>query len=267
MRHLIFIVLSIFTFISCEQDNPIHNNEYDQYIKGNSIDNEINFYPFELHDSPNSIPNLKLKIFTSEIFPCYNYGISTSEFLKNDELIIRLDNIQDPGVCLTALGPARTLINLPESITKLTFINGQKIDRYQVYITREKITITPINYEFSNSEYEYTFRFPENTFVYVCGTNVQNEYIFSDFKNIILSNDNITEFNFNGDGRIPYPESSDGHWVDNESVFFKYETESDFNELKDLLKNFTQNNIQPNDGVTISLMNWKNESYRSWMMY
>jgi len=86
----------------------------------------------------------------------------------------------------------------------------------------------------------------------------------------------ISETSFNGSGLsrgsliVPfeqsYPDSSSGHWNNYASLFFKYENESEFEKAGDLLKNFTQTNISPYDGATISLISWNNKKYMSWMM-
>lgn len=88
--------------------------------------------------------------------------------------------------------------------------------------------------------------------------------LYGDFLNLLLDTPSLAEYTFVGDGRIPFPESSSGHWVDNPSIFFKYNNESDFDELGQLLDNFASQHIVPNSGVAISLTSWNNKKHYSW---
>lgn len=46
--------------------------------------------------------------------------------------------------------------------------------------------------------------------------------IYNDFFTLIKQNPDFTEFEFEGEGRIPYPETTSGNWVNHPSRFFKY---------------------------------------------
>ena len=211
------------------------------------------------------IPLLKLKLITSEIFPCINYGLSITEFTNGNELIIRFDEIVEPGVCLTAIGPAISYIDLPINTNKVTFINGNMIDKYSIEISQEKISITLIENNFTSSLHNKTFRIPKNSFAYVCGTNTNNTNIYDDFLAILMQNTDFVEFEFEGEGRIPYPESSDGNWVNHPSKFFIYSDFEEFNKLANILNDYSSENIEENSGVTIAIYSWKNIKYYSWI--
>ena len=267
MKNQLFLICLFLVLAACEKDNYSDNNEYTDYLSGNSISTEIEFLPVEIYENSNIVdtPVLKIRFSTTEIFPCMNYQISSSQFIKGNELIVRFDSIFKPSLCFTAMGPANTMIDLPNNINKLILINGQTIDMYRIDISDEKVDMVTIRKNYTNLKYEKTFRYPENTFAYVCGTNLDNTHLYNDFLNILLDNTSVTEYEFNGDGRIPYPEFSSGHWSDNPSKFFKYNNESDFDKAGDLLRDFTLENISQNDGVGIYLISWNNKSYMSWL--
>jgi hypothetical protein len=266
MKKIILLSLSIIT-LSCNTDDKITDNaEYFEFITENFIDTDITFMPEETYNT-NELqePLLKIKLISSEIFPCRNFGLSTTEFTNGNELIIRFDEIVNPGVCLTAIGPAISYINLPENTDKITFINGDVIDKYSAEINQEKISITLIENNFTSSLFNKTFRIPKNSFAYVSGTNTNNTNIYYDFLTILEQNPNFTEFEFEGEGRIPYPESSDGNWVNHPSKFFIYSDFEEFKNLANILNDYSSENIGENSGVTIAIYSWNNIKYYSWI--
>jgi hypothetical protein len=265
MKNYVLLFLLLISSVGCSNDETVFN-EYSQFIIDDKITTDFEFMPKEVYEEYNKkqTPKLVLEIKTTKIYPCINYTIVASEFIENNELIIRFEKIDKSIICLTAIGPATTYIEIPENITKLVLLNGDLIDEYSVDIDENKIEIASIKSSFTNSLYNKTFRFPKNSFAYICGTNTDNTRIQTEFLNIILNNSSITEFNFDNDGRIPYPIESDGHWVDFPSSFFKYENESDFEDLGQLLNAYSSQNIPPNSGVTISLVGWNNIIHYSW---
>ena len=266
-KYTLIFLLSIITFSCNSDDNDLtDNDEYTRYLTGNLISSDINFMTEEIYNNRTTqTPSLKLKLITSEIFPCVNYGISTTEFTNGNELIIRFNQILEPEVCLTAIGPAVSYIDLPINTDKITFINGNIIDRYSIEINQEKISITFIENNFTSSLYNITFRIPENSFAYVCGTNTNNTNIYDDFLAILEQNPDFAEFEFEGEGRIPYPESSSGNWVNHPSKFFIYSDFEEFNKLANILNDFSVENIEKNSGVTIAISSWNNIRYYSWI--
>ena len=264
MKRFIVFVLSFIIF-SCSTDDQI-NAEYSEYITGNSIDTDINFMPEEIYNNNEAQePSLTLKLITSEEFPCINYIISTTEFTSGNEIIIRFDDIIKPEWCFTAIGPAVSYLDLPENTRKVTFINGNVVDQYAVEINQEKVSITRIEKNFTTSLYPTTFRIPENSFAYVCGTNTDNTNIYNDFLALLEQNPDFVEFEFEGEGRIPYPESSDGNWVNHPSRFFLYSDVGEFTNLANILSDFSSENIEENSGVTILIQGWNNIIYGSWI--
>lgn len=274
MKNVLILFLSII-FIGCSSndddlpndDNSPIEDDYSEYITKNSINTDIDFMPVETYSTPNTaeVPSLQLKISTTKIFPCANYILVTSEFTNENELIIRFDEILEPEVCLTATGPAISYIDLLENINKIILINGDTIDKYSVEITQGKVSITLIESNFTSSLYDNTFRYPENSFAYRCGTNTTNTYIYEDFLTIIEQNPNFTEFEFEGEGRIPYPESTEGNWVNHPSRFFKYTDYGEFENLENVLSDYSTENIEENSGVSISIIGWNNVKFYSWI--
>ncbi|MDO3694642.1 hypothetical protein QVZ41_07260 [Wenyingzhuangia sp. chi5] len=268
MKKLLIFSLIGFTLLGCGSDNDevLNDSDYAEYIIQNSIDSEINFMVEETYTT-NEIqePVLGLKLITSEIFPCINYRLSTTQFINGNELIIRFEQIIEPEICFTAMGSATSYIELPENTNKITFLNGTVIDKYSIDINEQKISLTDIENNFTTSSYDKTFRIPKNSFAYVCGTNTNNTNIYTDFSSIIEQNPNFIEFEFEGEGRIPYPETTDGNWVNHPSKYYKYSNSEEFNNLANLLNDYSSENIEENSGVTISIYSWNNIKFYSWI--
>ncbi len=253
--------------MSCDSNDTVTNtSSYAKYMSENSIATDINFMPEEIYNGSTSPqnPSLKLKLSTEEKFPCFNFSIKTTQFVNGNELIIRMDGILDQVICLTAIGPAITYVDLPTNIKKLTLLNGNVVDQYTVEINNEKVTIEPIHTDFTNSLYNKTFRIPENSFAYVCGTNTNNTAIYDNFLAVLKQNTSFTEHEFKGEGRIPYPTTSTGNWVNHPSKFFIYSNPTQFENINNQLNAFSAENIEKNSGATIAIYGWNNLKYYSW---
>ena len=269
MKKIIILISFGFMINSCSSDDVSKSNtsEYDEFITKNSNVPAINFTPEEVYPGTDASqsPVLKLKLITEKEFPCINYGLSTTQFSKGNELIVRFDKITEPNICFTAIGPAISYIGLPENTDKITFLNGEKIDQYSIAINAQKIAITPIEKHFTTSLYNKIFRIPTNSFAYLCGTNTNNTQFYTDFYTLIKQNPAFTEFEFEGEGRIPYPETTSGNWVNHPTKFFKYMDAQEFNKLATVLNNYSAENIEKNSGVSISIYGWNNKKFHSWI--
>lgn len=254
---------------ACEELNNSNNIDYTNYIGESSIITDIDFYPRELYENSNVIdtPVLKLYFITATGFACINYSISISSFFEDNELILRFDSITQSDVCLTAAGPASAYMDLPENIESLILINGNSIDRYQLEITDEKVIINSLDTSFSNLKYSTIFRYPENTFVYECSMDTSETNMYYDFLEILTDNLSIAGYNFPDEGEKPYAESYTEYNRKSLVKYFQYETEEEFNKAGELLNKFvSENNINQNTSIYISLTSWNNQKYLSWMM-
>ncbi len=268
MKIVLIFTLLVFTLSGCNSNNNdvLNDSNYAEYIIENSIDSKINFMAEEIYTTNETQePVLKLKLITSKAFPCINYKLATTEFINANELIVRFEQIIKPELCLTAIGPATSYIELPENINKITFLNGSVIDKYSIDINKQKIALTLIERNFTSSLYNKTFRIPENSFAYVCGTNTNNTNIYTDFSAILEQNPDFIEFSFEGEGRIPYPETTDGNWVNHPSKYYKYTKSLEFKNLANVLNEYSSKNIEENSGVAISIISWNNIKFYSWL--
>ena len=271
MKKTVALILISFVFLGCAPDYENHlvdseQYDYSEYIIEDSIETDINFMPEEIYTTNQmQEPLLKLKLITSEVFPSISSEILTTEFIRGSELIIRLEEIIEPIISFTAIGPAITYIELPEDITEISFINGSTIDQYTIEINQQEISVRPIEENFTFSLYSKTFRIPENSFAYVCGTNTSNTYIYTDFLAILEQNPDFIEFQFVGQGRIPYPTAPNGHRVNHSSRYYEYSDFNEFENLANVLNDYSFQNIPVNSGASVSMYSWNNVKFHSWI--
>ena len=182
-------------------------------------------------------------------------------------MIITLGDIIKPEITLPALGPARTSVDIPANITNITFVNNGKEDYFNLDITSKALTLMPLyTPSFVSSKHNVFFRRPKNTFAFVCGTNTTNQNLRSKFIEKLTSKIKLKEYKFEGEGLIPWIAASDGHWVNFPTKFYTYNNSQDFEKAGNLLMEFAKENLQPNDGITMSLSNWDGKTYYSWLL-
>jgi hypothetical protein len=269
MKKNLILLCIIIVYASCEQEVIQSNIEYFDCNTQDSITSDIKFFPVELYENYSIIGNPKLNLYfkTTEIFPCINYNIAISEFVNNNELKLRFDSIIQYDICLTAPGPATSIIELPLNTNSLILLNGESIDKYYIDITEEKVIINPKDNSFSNLTYNILFRYPKNSFNYQCDIDTSEIQIYLDFLKILNDSLSLVEFNFSGEGRIPYGKD----YIDRNrqclNKYYKYESNAEFDRAGELLRNFVlENNINNNSSAYISLISWNNKKFLSWMM-
>jgi len=139
------------------------------------------------------------------------------------------------------------------------------VDRYEVKVTKASIEVHKIFPIFTETEFEVFWRYPRNSFVYLCGTMTETSWICDDFLSVLLRGVDLEEFKFPDYGEISYPRSSQGHYYDMPARYFIYKSEGDFDKAGEILKSYNESIISSYSGVGISLTNWKNRYYYSWL--
>lgn len=180
---------------------------------------------------------------------------------------IDLLGISVPEVCLTAFGPARSTSYLNISIEEyLVYFSYRGVtDKYVLTVFDSSLGINEETSRFTKPELKLFWRYPPNSFAYLCGTMNETSWICDDFLDTLLGAINLEEFQFSDSGRIPYPCSSSGSYYNMPVKYFYYEKEEDFDKAGEKLKSYTQNVVKPYLGIGIELINWKNKKFYSWL--
>jgi hypothetical protein len=233
------------------------------------VEGKILFGVMEVHGSYdcNCAPDITLAIKTEKVYGCLNYQIKTEIFRSGGQIDIKILGIMPPeGYCLTALGPAtaRKVLDLPEGTYALNLHYNYAVDRYHLIVNADSLQIVSTVPSFSQPDFSVFWRYPKNSFAYLCGTMTETFWICDDFLSRLLKEVDLEEFHFPDYGEIPYPRSSEGCYYNAPARYFRYQTEEDFDRAGEILKTYSENVISQYEGVSLWLQNWKNKFYRSW---
>jgi len=216
-------------------------------------------------------PSLLLSMETEMIYGCCNYSIDAVIHHLGALLSVDIRGIQQPDFCLTALGPANLgrFLEPEEGTYSLEFSDGPKKNVYELRVSQESVTITGEGSRlggFAQPEYEVFWRYPTDSFAVMCGTTTDTAWVFEDFLARLQAAVDIQEHEFPSYGEIGYPRAPQGSQVNHPARYFIYGDETGFAAAGDVLRTYVRDVIGGFQGVHIWLLNWKNESFRSWQM-
>jgi hypothetical protein len=264
----IFLIALSF-FISCNLATDPGDQEDAQ---PEPIEGKILFKVHEAHKEYdcNCEPSIVLSMATEIWYPYCSNSIVNEIIQTGNTIDVKVSGIYEPPLGLPAFGPAtaRKFLNLAEGRYYLNFIYRWMMDRYEVFVKKSSIEVTgfvSLFTKFTEPEFEVFWRYPRNSFVYLCGTMTETSWIGDDFLSVLLSEVNLEEFKFPDYGEICYPRSSQGHYYDMPARYFIYKSEEDFDKAGEILKSYNESVISSYSGVGISLTNWKNKYFYSWL--
>ncbi len=217
-------------------------------------------------------PSLVLSVETEKIYGCCNFSIEAFFHHLGSLLSLDIRGIYQPDICLTALGPAcrGDILVLEEGIYSLEISDGPQKSAYELEVAQDALTVsTPSGaawIEFALPKFNLWWRYPRNSFVYLCGTTEDTAWIYEDFLSRLRVDVELQEIDFPAYGELGYPRAPDGYHVNHPAKYFVYGDESDFQAAGEVLRAYARDVIGQRMGVSIWLRNWKNESFRSWMM-
>jgi len=254
---LFLILLSQLTFLGCGK-------------KLEGIEENIIFSIREGYQSYNTISEPKIFLFmaTEKENHCCADSIVAEVSISGDTIFIELLGIYLPEVRPRAFGPATAIsfLDIPNGDYTVYFFNNGQTDTYVLTVTDGYISISKKVSHFTIPEFTLFWRYPSNTFAYLCGTTTATTWICEDFLDTLLSRVNLQEFIFADSGEIPYPKASMGYYYDMPAKYFHYDNEDDFEEAGEILTTYTHNVINQYQGIGIQLINWKNKRYYSWLV-
>jgi hypothetical protein len=232
------------------------------------IEGKVLFKIQEAYADENTEPVMTLLMETEKVYECCNYGIENTVSMAGDGVHVDLQGIVVPGICLTACGPAfsRQPLVLADGSYALRFSRGFFSSNCSLDVTPEKIEIRAGAFDFVVPKTTVFWRYPKNSFAYLCGTTTDTAWIYDDFLAQLRAAVPLQEITFPDYGETGYPRAPQGFWNNGPAKYFVYESESDFDSAGDLLSTYAQQVISQHSGVGIWLLNWKNRSYRSWSM-
>lgn len=217
-------------------------------------------------DQEGSDPELYLNLRTHKYYPCANYFIEYKKYTSGINIDIQLMGTDIGPICLTALGPANTLISFSdvEGKKELGIRDGDLKDRFEINVTGTKVDITPLDATFTETGYTRYYRKPENSFHFNCRTQDSMTHLCQDFHDLLVNELEIMEYEFPDDGHNPYISKDSDTQRFEVSRFYTYTMVDEFHRAGELLESFTHEKIGDTQGNLLSIYNWRHTVYRSW---
>lgn len=260
----IFIFSFLIIFGSCEYLSS------DPDYKMLPIDGKLKFNISESYADYNKagLPVIYFNLKTEKIYGCLNYEIITDITTSNRNVDVNILGIREPNICLTALGPAAssTPIELPDGTYNLNIHSADFSNTYNISVNDKSINIDGTSFTETEPAHRINWRYPKNSFAYLCGTLTQDSSIYNDFLDTLKSKIDLQEFTFPDSGNIPYPTRSAGHYNDMPARYFYYKNEIDFNKIGDILKSYKEKYLKDKTGYGIQVINWLNKYFYSWLL-
>jgi hypothetical protein len=162
--------------------------------EGGSIEpfeGRVRFWIGEAYEPPNmaGIPSITLFMTTEKDYPCCNFSILNSIFVGDGSIKIYLLGIYEPDICLTAIGPAtsQSALNLAPGEYLLQFILDGDIDEFSLTLSDSSISVVGDGSQFMTAARSLVWRYPPQSFVYLCGTTTETSWICSDFLDSLVA--------------------------------------------------------------------------------
>lgn len=263
---IIFTYILIFTVLAFSGCDILDNGA----SSISPLDSKIDFKVLESFDNYEtvSIPQVFIEMQTEKIYGCFNYGIAADYKIVDKTIEVNILGIDKPGVCLTALGPANARIKLGtlSGNYEIMFHGNGFANNYNLVISDSMIILDGKETAHTKPLIHSIYRYPKNSFAYLCGASISNTSICSDFIDTLMSVIDITEFNFSDIAEIPYPVSSQGHQYDASARYFYYENKDEFDMIKDVMKNYKYTYSFEDGGISLTIISWMNKKVRSWLL-
>lgn len=209
------------------------------------------------------MPVINLEIVTEDDYPCINYQLVTRTTNNNGNLQIQILGTHIGDICLTAIGPATTSLELEENIQRIVLSDNANVDEYLISISESITTINTVNSDFSTFDYSEYYRYPENSFAVLCGTLIEDSIVCSEFEQMLLNNLSLEEFSFPSTGKTPYPDSSSGYWFNAPAKYYQYQDANDLEKAGSLLNSFYSAELSDKQGLGLSIIGWDNTYFRN----
>ncbi len=264
MKKEIFYLFAFLLLLLTSSCNELGTNDTAQPVEGDLI---IGITELNLTIQP-ATPDLFFQMSTRKIYPCLNYTIQRNVKINPGYIDVNVTGILAPNICLTALGPAnsRDILDITPGNYNLTIKSSGLTNNYSVVITDSSISFDKDSTGNTHVRFKTVWRYPVNSFVYLCGTLTQDSSIYKDFIDTLRSKINITEFKFPSGGKIPYPVVASGYYYNAPARYFIYQSETDFDKIGEILKSYKEKYLKDKTGYGISIVNWKNKYFYSWLL-
>ena len=232
------------------------------------IDKGIGFSVQEVHDQSSRMnapvkPFIQLSMDTKDIYRCMNFRIDSRLTSTPSGQLIDINGVRDQYVCLAALGPAQNefTLDLQPGDYELTFNYRSKSYDYTLSVTETSLQITGDSDSFIEPKFKTFWRYPENSFTYLCSSTQDTRWMCEEFEQTLNDSLDLSSFTFPDHGTKPYPSVGDQYDI---ATYYDYSEESVFQKAGEMLEAYSDNVVNQHEGAYLSVISWKNQGFRSW---
>lgn len=227
----------------------------------------------EFHRNPGEPgpPAILIRLETEKIYGACNYVLVAQARRVGGDVLVDVEGVREPEVFLWALGPAGfgEFLDLEDGRYALEIHSGRARSAFWLTVDATSLIVqwqSDPGSGLAAPKYSCFWRYPENSFAVLCGTMVENAWIYEDFLSRLRAAVELREIEFPAHGELGYPRAPQGHWVNHPGRYFVYEGPEDFEAAGEVLRAFVRDFSGQLQGVGIELRNWRNESFMSWLM-
>jgi len=232
------------------------------------LEGGVAFDVVETYDPPydSGYPKIEISMSTDRVYPEGGRTIAAGVWAIGPKVSVDILGIQCPDILYDMPAPAGSAwpLYVGDGLYLCQVSYGWDNDWYALVITDSYIRLSVIEGSFTQTSPDLFWRHPVNSFAYVCGTTAEDTWIYDDFLDTLTSRLSLTEFQFADSGVIPYPRSSNGYHRNMPARYFRYQSDSDFEEAGRVLREYSKNILGQRQGVGIRLVDWKNRRHLSW---
>jgi len=257
---LVFWAASSACMLGCLDSTGLSHEDLERIGGGVSF-GIIETYRF--HESGIGEPELALFLVTEESYGCVNYSLDLDLEIDEGDVYVALFGVNEPEMCLTAIGPAFAYLPLPELEGDLTlqFSFAGEMDLFQASISQVSIRIDPLNGQFTRRQEELLWRYPPRSFALVCDAEGLGEAACTELEASLLTEMDLSEISFSGEGKNPYPTDAEEAGRDWRASYFQLVGEEDFSDVRQAFCSF----VSSHHDLPAYLLSWRNERIRSWV--
>ncbi len=259
MKRLTYLIILLFVILwGCKKDYSM-----------DTIDSDIEIKMWETMDSTKR--TLQFNCATEKVYNCSNFGISKTVRKTSDNIDIDFNGILLYDMCLTALGPARTTLDLG-TLSNGTYDLNIDVERKksdgQLIVTSDYYAIELNNQRQIKINNNPLYRIPTNTIWgtvgYHASSNMALVQTFIDSLQFLGATAQVYQsgdygyFEINSGGQILPPQNHGYYFI----IPFIYNYAGNSSDLKGLIKYY---GASYGDSLSISLHTTKGEIFRSWV--
>ena len=212
-------------------------------------------------------PRVAVKMRTTKEYGCSNYAIEYTRTVSDNRVQIELLGRSIGPICLTAIGPATAVffLDVENGDFDLVLSSDGRIATFHVTVADSSFSVSPREDMFARTDYPLYWRYPPRSFVYLCGTPTTSRSLCDDFIDELSGLIPMEEFSFPESGQGPWPYAANGYHYNAPARYFRYSDEADFQVAGAALERYAREVIGSQQGIGISLWNWRNERFLSWL--